>query len=81
MDKKLCFKCHQKDHSSKECKNPHTIYSEVKKKTSITNVEAKGKAKDKAKTSKTKIKEVKAKDKSDTTANTDGEEEDFTDGD
>ena len=80
MDKKLCFKCHQKDHLSRECKNPHTVYSEVKKKTSVTNIEAKGKGKDKAKTPKTMIKEVKAKDESDTVANTDGEEEDFTDG-
>jgi hypothetical protein len=38
MDKHLCFKCHKTGHSSSTCKNPHTVYSKVKK-TSIANVE------------------------------------------
>ena len=78
----LCFKCHQKGHGSRECKNPCTVYSEVKKKTPVTKVEAKekkdkGKGKDKG--TKAKINEVKAKDESDTAANADCESEDFSD--
>jgi hypothetical protein len=38
MDKHLCFKCHKTGHSSSTCKNPCTVYSEVKK-TLVANVE------------------------------------------
>jgi hypothetical protein len=38
MEKHLCFKCHKTRHSSSTCKNPRTVYSEVKK-TSAANVE------------------------------------------
>jgi len=38
VEKKLCFKCHKPGHGSKDCKNPRTVYAEVKK---VTNVEAK----------------------------------------
>jgi hypothetical protein len=38
MDKHLCFKCHKTGHSSSACKNPRTVYAEVKK-TSVANVE------------------------------------------
>ena len=31
MDRHLCFKCHKPGHGSKDCKNPRTIYSEVRK--------------------------------------------------
>jgi hypothetical protein len=37
----LCFKCHKKWHTSKDCKGTRTVYSEVKK-TSISNVNARG---------------------------------------
>ena len=83
MDGNLCFKCHQKGHGSRDCKNPRTVYSEVKKKTPVAKVEAKekkDKGKGKDKTTKAKIDEVKAKDESDTAADTDCESEDFSDG-
>jgi len=38
MDRHLCFKCHKPDHGSKDCKNPQTIYSEVRK---VAEVKAK----------------------------------------
>ena len=79
-DGNLCFKCHQKGHGSRECKNPRTVYSEVKKKTPVAKVEAKEKSKGKEKTTKAKIDEVKAKDESDTAADADCESEDFSDG-
>ena len=77
----LCFKCHQKGHSSRDCKNPCTVYSEVKKKTPVAKVEksekkGKGKAKDKA--TKAKIDEVKAKDKSNTATDANCKSEDFS---
>jgi len=31
MDGHLCFKCHKPGHGSKDCKNPRTVYSDVRK--------------------------------------------------
>ena len=31
MDGHLCFKCHKPRHGSKDCKNPWTVYSKVRK--------------------------------------------------
>ena len=83
MDGNLCFKCHQKGHSSRDCKNPCTVYSEVKKKTPVAKVETKekkDKGKGKDKSTKAKIDEVKAKDKSNTAANANCKSKDFSDG-
>ena len=82
-DGNLCFKCHQKGHSSRECKNPCTVYSEVKRKTPVAKVETKekkDKGKGKDKSTKAKIEEVKAKDKSNTATDADCESEDFSNG-
>jgi len=38
MDGHLCFKCHKPGHGSKDCKNPRTVYSEVRK---VAEVKAK----------------------------------------
>ena len=82
-DGNLCFKCHQKGHGSRDCKNPRTVYSKVKKKTPVAKVETKekkDKGKGKDKSTKAKIEEVKAKDESDTATDTDCKCEDFSDG-
>ena len=39
VDQGLCFKCHKKGHNSKDCKGTRTMYSEVKKKTSVAEVQ------------------------------------------
>jgi len=39
LDGGLCFKCHQKGHNSTNCKNTRTIYSEVKGKGQVANIE------------------------------------------
>jgi len=36
MDRHLCFKCHKPGHRSKDCKNPWTVYSEVRKVAEVT---------------------------------------------
>ena len=82
-DGNLCFKCHQKGHSLRDCKNPHMVYSEVKKKTQVAKVEMKDKkdkGKGKDKSTKAKIDEVKAKDESDTTTDANCKSEDFSNG-
>jgi hypothetical protein len=54
-EQNLCFKCHKKGHSSKDCKGERTIYSEFKKKKAQVSVvsahhdEPKGKGKEIAK--------------------------------
>ena len=39
VDQGLCFKCHKKGHNSKDCKGTRTVYSEVKKKTPVAEVQ------------------------------------------
>ena len=34
----LCFKCHKKGHASAQCKSPRTVYSKVKGKAQVANV-------------------------------------------
>ncbi len=70
FEKKLCFKCHKPNCSSKTCKNPRTVYSEVKKSnTQVANIETKDDSKGKGKEI-AKIDEV-----------SDTEKEDFVQGD
>jgi hypothetical protein len=76
VDNNLCFKCHKKGHSSKDCKGTCTIYSEFKMtRTQVSNVETKEnepKTKGKA---RARIKEVATKEENKLTK---GEQEDFT---
>ena len=72
MDNNLCFKCHKKGHSSKECKGQCAIYSEVKAKTKIAKVNTKEKKEDDK--GKTQVAKVTVKDKKE-----EGSEEDFAD--
>ena len=77
----LCFKCHKAGHGSKNCKSERTVYSKVKKKTQVANVETKettDKEKGKGK-AKTKVSEVKTSEKEVTEDA--GDETDFSDGD
>jgi len=43
MDGHLCFKCHKPGHGSKDCKNPWTVYSEVRKVAEVKGKEDKDK--------------------------------------
>jgi hypothetical protein len=74
VDGNLCFKCHKKGHSSKECKGTRTVYSKYRKsQAQVSNVETKD-VKGKA---KAKIEEVAAKEE----GNSQEESMDFPKGD
>ena len=72
MDNNLCFKCHKKGHSSKECKGQRAVYSEVKGKAKVANVETKEKPADNK--GKTQVAKVTVEEEVE-------ESEDFPDGD
>jgi hypothetical protein len=70
----LCFKCHKKGHSSKECKGTHTVYSEFKKsQAQVSNI----KTKETKSKGKAKIEEIMAKEED----GSQEEHEDFPKGD
>jgi hypothetical protein len=77
IEKNLCFKCHKKGHSSKECKGTQTVYSKFKKsQAQVSNIKAKepkGKGKAKA-----RIEEVVAEEEENSSQD---EQEDFPNGD
>ena len=77
-EQNLCFKCHKKGHASKDCKGERTVYSEFKKKATVSKVAAKPAPKP-ANETKAKISEVKPEEEEGGEAN-DEKEEDFSEG-